>query len=293
MLQTFKKIEDLSRGNEINFLPGQNYVRFRMLIGVSVILFPVVVVLSGLWLWGIETQYSLSHYYFALSDPQKYVDLNPIRKWFCGFLFVVGAALTIYRGYSDRENQLLTVAGIGLLGVAIFPMQHDGRSDWAQWPFGNNYHGVSALVAALLVLFVMTFLHRETLDLLREKGVARVRSSKLPFGERQWISFDDFFDRFRSIYAGICLVTISLLLAVTILHVTGSGQKLGAYTIIILESLTVFGFGSYWLVKTWEIRDSDLDFEIAAARHEADRAQTEILRREHRTPAQGSSSLSQ
>lgn len=79
------------------------------LVALALVL-PVLLPL-GAKLAGIRHQGSLSAYYHALGPNGE-----SARHVFVGLLFVVGALLYLYKGYSHWENGLLNLAGLFVAG---------------------------------------------------------------------------------------------------------------------------------------------------------------------------------
>jgi hypothetical protein len=126
------------------------YTYLRLGLGGIALILPLFLWFVGLGWYGIPLQGSLSAYYFAspeqalvpepvrteLASPHD-VNLDaflfflsqtdavtPMRSWFVGALFVVGAFLIFYKGFTVPEDVSLNIAGFSALGVAIFPMAH-------------------------------------------------------------------------------------------------------------------------------------------------------------------------
>lgn len=71
-----------------------------------------------IWTWSVTNQTvpneSISGYYYAHKAW--------VGDFFVGALSAVGVCLVMYRGYTFWENQLLNFAGLGIIGVAFFPV---------------------------------------------------------------------------------------------------------------------------------------------------------------------------
>lgn len=117
------------------------YLRLHVAVGALGVLLPVILVVLGL-LEEATIQPSLSDYYHTL-EHDIYV----------GTLFAIGLFLVAYQGYPRSRGELLsdtwitTLAGIGALGVALFPNEVP------------NACGSTPLRAATLGTFRVAVLH--------------------------------------------------------------------------------------------------------------------------------------
>ena len=95
-------------------LIASNQVTYRIFLGILAISFPFILLVGG-FLSGEGLQTSISAYY--------HTGMGDI---FVGVLFVIGLALYFYEGYEKKDerisdNAVGNVAGIGAIGVALFP----------------------------------------------------------------------------------------------------------------------------------------------------------------------------
>ena len=79
------------------------YFGLRLGIVIASALLPIVLFFGGWLRGGLELQPSISDYYFAGGGV--------MRDWFVGTLCAVGVFLYLYKGFSDRENVALNIAG--------------------------------------------------------------------------------------------------------------------------------------------------------------------------------------
>lgn len=215
--------------------------------------FPVLLYVIGAY-HDIPLQNSMSHYYFAtpcesLSKPcdeaglvlfpqAKWVEpAFPMRVWFVGLLFAIGALLCLYSGFSKRENYLLNLAGIFAWGVALFPMGKDPTGPWWQH---INAHGVSALALFGCIAYVSWKCARDTLYLLPDE---RIR--------------DQYHKRYKLI--GIFMMSFPLTaLFVTFAYVVLDFGAFNKY-VFFAEALGVWTFALYWWVKSGELSQTGAD----------------------------------
>src|SRR5947209_5582516 len=98
------------------------YIHMRIGLAVLALLFPIGLYLIGLIAYGIAPQDSMSAYYFAQMSDQAMQYAFPMRVWFVGILWAIGAFLYLYRGFSTTEYRLLNIAGLAAIVVAVVPM---------------------------------------------------------------------------------------------------------------------------------------------------------------------------
>ena len=85
----------------VNKAIAENYRKLRTRIGIVALAFPIIVVAVGFY-WGIGLKPTLSDYYYAKDPIGGRIDIYPVRLWFCGLLFIVGAFLYKYEGFSPN-----------------------------------------------------------------------------------------------------------------------------------------------------------------------------------------------
>ncbi len=158
---------------------------------------------------------------------------GPMRNWFVGNLFFIGAAMFLMKGFSFWEDWALNFAGIAAPCVALIPMS---------WPCPtkglsiHSFHFPSAMAFFICAGFTCVFCSEKTLREAQKQG----KDSKV-------------IRLFRSayIFLGIAMVALPALAWIFAYH---SGHK-GFY----LEMSGVVAFGAYWLVKTYELHWSQIE----------------------------------
>jgi hypothetical protein len=118
---------------------------------------PVALWLGGLRTDGILLQDSMSAYYYT-----------GMRDVFVGALCAVGVALFAYKGFSRSEDRILSLAGVLVVCVALFPTRSG-----EQWTPANVMHVVAALGFFACLASVSVFRGSDTLSLLRDTERAR------------------------------------------------------------------------------------------------------------------------
>lgn len=180
--------------------------------------FPIILSLYGNLWWGLPPQDSLSAYYHA--------GFGVMRDWFVGMLFALGILLIVYRGFSDREDKLLNLAGGMAGGIAIFPMAWENYPGWMVGRF--SVHGVCAFGLFFSVGMVCWFCANDTLENSRQEPgvVAGFRRSYFVLG--------------------------SLMFALPVLVFILAQLQLGA-TILMAEGTGMWIFSAFWSLKTYEM----------------------------------------
>ncbi len=88
-----------------------SYLTLRQMIGVAGLLMPIVVRVGAYFFEGIVTTGSISAYYYT-----------GMRDIFVSTLVLVGALMACYRSPQRLDNFLGTAAGLGAIGIGLFPM---------------------------------------------------------------------------------------------------------------------------------------------------------------------------
>jgi hypothetical protein len=174
----------------------------------------------------VELQDSISAYYWAPDGPDA-----PSRNWFVGGLFAVAACLYLYKGFNTRENVALNLAGLFLVGVAVFPMdEYTCTVNCSRF----SVHGTSAVLMFLCLVYVVWFRSRDTLkkELLDEADAAR----------------------YRKAYAVIGLVMLASPLTAFVMNsIIGKGTSY----IFFIEAAGIWAFAAYWWTKSKEFKKSN------------------------------------
>lgn len=185
------------------------------------ILFPFLLWWGGL-LRGIPFQESISAYY--------HTSMGDI---FVGSLCAIGAFLYFYKGVSPRENIALNIAGIFIALVAFLPTEAPESLSCPVFtaPF---WHNLCAILFFIAIAYVCLFLAHQTLGELNNRQRAKVY--------RRW-------------YIGL---GIGMILFPSIIVVLNYIQAFKGF-IFFVELVAILNFSIYWIVKTFEIRESQLD----------------------------------
>jgi hypothetical protein len=211
------------------------YTTLRIGIIVLASALPLVLWIGGKILLDLALKQSLSAYYFS-----------GMRDVFVGVLFAVGAFLYLYKGFTTLENYALNLAGIFLVGVALFPK--DGIS------FGPiTLHGTLAVLFFLSIAYVCIFRASDTLSLISD-------ATKV--------------SRYRRTYKLLGWAMIASPIAAVVLTEFFQWGRAAKPTVFFVESAGVFTFATYWIVKSREIALTNserlaLKGEVVAPQHGA------------------------
>jgi hypothetical protein len=198
---------------------SSTYFTLRIGIAFIAILFPFILWIGGNLYSGLPLQDSMSAYYHAN------IGHGSMRDWFVGILFAVGVFLYLYKGYSSAENIALNVAGVLVVGIAIFPMKWNCVADCRKF----SVHGFFAVSFFLCIAYVCIRCASDTLSLIPDEELKR---------------------RFNRAYKLIGMVMISSPAIAFIF--SALLQKFSALTFYV-ELVGVLAFATYWLTKSREL----------------------------------------
>lgn len=204
------------------------YRRLRRAIGYLGIFLPVILVVLSLFkFFDTEVQPSISHYYFT-----------NLREIFTGTLCTVAFFLICYKGHGNKsiwknDNLLTNIAGFMALGVALIPTSPIYETDkiYILFPFDLEWlhYGFAAvlfLIFALLAINVFT--------------LGQDCDDDIP------VSIIDE----NNIYK-FCGYSILVFIAlIPILRFS--------YSTLIFEALSLFMFGTAWLIKGRALGDKGI-----------------------------------
>lgn len=235
------------------------FVWLRIGVGVIGLSLPVLLFGCGKAIYHVPFAGSMSAYYHATSncwepyDPSHpnrawHCDVKgapgtpsknppdgqgPLRNWFVGNLCFIGAAMFLMRGFSIAEDVLLDIAGLAAVGVALIPMS------WGDYASPRHLHMICAVTFFLCAGATCIFCSGKTLAELpeipgRAKVIARYKAAYFFLGTLMWA-------------APACVFFL----------LSGDWHQ-GFW----LEAAGVSAFGSYWLVKTFELRESEVERRV-------------------------------
>jgi hypothetical protein len=239
---TAKQIQDHVAGTYRNLRIGLAMMGFA---------FPLILGFVGYYWHGVPWQESMSAYYFAEAGDQgavpallKHMNIGPVnnvlfvtqqfdprtpmRSWFVGLLFVLGALMIVYKGFTHKEDVLLNLAGVSALGVALFPTGCENCP-------AITLHGVSAGLAFVFLALVAIVGAKQTLR--RDLGPVKTR-------------------RYQQIYVFTAVSMVVFPLVAWVIT-----QLLGAsnHFVFVAEGLGLWSFAAYWLFKSRELDETRAD----------------------------------
>lgn len=214
---------------------ADTYKAFRYGVAIIAFAFPLVLSVGGYLHASLPLQGSMSAYYHA--GDALHPGQGVMRNEFVGILFAVGAILFLYRGISRLEDNVLNLAGIFALGIALFPMTWpDDSVSKSEFFF---LHGACAVSFFVCLAIVCIFCASDTLSLIKDETKRkRYRQSYLIFG---------------------VLMLVLPLIAASLKFFA----PLREWTIFFVEVAGIYVFSAYWLIKSHEISQTDLDKRAA------------------------------
>jgi hypothetical protein len=122
----------MSAMTDIQKLMLSMFIHLRLGVGIIGLSLPFVLEIGG-WFNGVHFAGSMSAYYHATAqcslpkcangatqDPRcQEPGKGPMRNWFVGNLFFIGAAMFLIKGFSVWENWALNIAGTAAPCVAL------------------------------------------------------------------------------------------------------------------------------------------------------------------------------
>jgi hypothetical protein len=206
---------------------------YGLRVGLAAIGFslPVVVFLAGGLLHGEWLKPSISDYYYYKDGGLAFLTT---RDLFVAGLFAAGICLYLYKGFSNKENVALNLAGGFAALVATFPTT---KPD-ADGGIVSAIHGTAAVLFFLSIAYVSLFHSRDTLDLLPDP-------TRRPRYERSYR-----LTGIAMLASPVVAVALSFWL-----------ERLSPYKTMIffVETFGVWAFSAYWTVKTFEMRESSAE----------------------------------
>lgn len=200
----------------------ETYSLLRIGMALIGILFPLVLWWVGLFR-GVKLQGSISAYYHtSMGDV------------FVGSLCAIGVFLYFYKGVTTKENIALNFAGIFAVLVALLPTA--APSDLKCETFTAPYwHGTSAILFFVAIAYVSWFCASDTLNYVSNQSRQKLYSG---------------------LYKLLAIGMISLpLLSAFLLHLFNEKNII----VYVVEVIGVWVFSAYWILKTLEIRETQID----------------------------------
>ena len=206
------------------------YYGLRVGLAAIGIALPILVLLAGGVLHDVWLEPSLSAYYHTAPKQQWFTT----RDILVGGLLAASACLYLYKGFSNKENIALNLAGVFAVFVALLPV---AATDQVSGLI-SKLHGTSAVLFFLCIAYVSLARSRDTLHLLQDAA------------RRSW---------YEGLYTSTGLVMIvSPAAAVVLSFALEPTSRLRSVTFWV-ETLGVWSFAAYWIIKTGEMRESSAE----------------------------------
>lgn len=211
------------------------YVTLRYGMAALALAFPILLYALGKFK-GIDLENSMSHYYFSIAPDDATKKIFPMRPWFVGFLFAIGSAAYLYKGFSVKENNALNVAGVCAIGVAVFPMDPNCAANCM-----FSLHGTFAVLLFLCIAYVSIACAEDTLRFVQDETKRK---------------------HFRRVYK--TLGVLMIVSPVTAFLLSAFFQDYKKY-IFFIEAAGVCAFALYWWKKSDEMSLSGADKRALSA----------------------------
>ena len=225
----------MSRQTDIQKHITQTYINLRIGISVMALLLPVIL-FFGAWISdNFEAQGSISAYYHT-----------PLRNLFVGILISIGSFLYLYKGFSEKENFALNIAGALAIGIALLPTRIPEE-------IVNNYpdllppepftayvpHVICAFSFFAAIAYVCIYRSDDTVQLIQDPSTQK---------------------RYRNLYRAYGTLMIGLPLFAGVLSLLAVRE----FAIFIVEFVAVWVFAAFWLTKSREVKrqSQTLEYEI-------------------------------
>jgi hypothetical protein len=202
------------------------YRRLRRIIGILGISLPIVLVLLSIIVYttpGVRP--SISDYYYT-----------HFREIFTGTLCGVGLFLICYKGHNNpkiwkNDNFLTNIAGVMALGVAFFPTFPADRGEKiftlvasdATWLGWLHYSFAATLFISFSILAINVFTIGQNED---------------PSLKKSWMNENNIYR-----FCGYSILVFIGLIALS------AKVELFANSTLVFEALSLFAFGTAWLIK--------------------------------------------
>jgi hypothetical protein len=214
---------------------ASTYLSLRVGIGLIGAALPVVLWGGGLLLYDVPLQASMSAYYDTA-----------MRDVFVGALFAIGVALYLYKGFSVAEHVALSLAGLLLVCVALFPAQPMG-----DLVFGYDVHAIAGVLFFVCLAYVSLFRASDTLSLIRDTRRARLLQKV-----------------YRWLGVAMLVSPLAALAAERLWRPPGGEPSI----VFFAEAFGAWAFAAFWLVKSGELEATSADRAAAQGILEPSRA---------------------
>lgn len=189
-----------------------SYLFLRRAVGLIGIALPIVLIIGNKLVGGGDLGGSLSGYYYT-----------DMRDVLVGSMCAAGVFLIAYYGHNVVDNLASTLAGIGAIGLALFPTTPVNPTSW------DKTSGVLHLVFAGVFFLMLAYICLQLFT--RNDG-------EQPTGRK--------FQR-NAVYRVCGIVIIACLVLIALSKWLGFATSM--HLALWLECVAVWAFGIAWLVK--------------------------------------------
>jgi hypothetical protein len=177
-----------------------------------------------------------------------------MRNYFVATLVAIGLFLLLYKGFSKGENRLLDIAGICVLAIAFLPNSRDrGATDPADTFTSPHLHGLFAAAAFAAIGLVAIAFGPRTLDRVPEGAEAVI----IDRGPLRWsIPVNRRAFALAYLVIGVAMIVLPALCWL----LSGRDDS----WLFLAETVALWVFCAYWLLKTIEFRVSSLEDQAIA-----------------------------
>jgi hypothetical protein len=161
-----------------------------------------------------------------LQHTMSYYYHTAMRDVFVGLLFFLGLALFLYKGFTVFEDWALNVSRFSVVMAALIPTPDISGGNF-------SWHYVFTIVFFAFMAYVCTFRASDTLSLMSNE------------------TLKNFYNR---MYRLMGYAIVALILSLLLQKILGTRLY-----IFYFEAAAVIVFGSYWIVKSAEIRETDFE----------------------------------
>jgi hypothetical protein len=180
----------------------------------------------------------------TLLDSMSAYYYTSMRDTFVGALVSIGVFLYLYKGFSTKENWALSLAGAFAVGIALVATTAPGGVQSVR----STFHNAFGILFFFCIAYVAIFRAADTLSLIADRARA---------------------ENLRTVYRalGVTMAT-SPVVALVLSYALAPGSRCRSLTFFI-EMLAVWTFAAYWIVKSKEISETDVERLALAGKIEA------------------------
>jgi hypothetical protein len=228
---------------EAQDLIAHTYYGLRWGLAGLAFVFPIVLYVGGSWFRHQDLPTSISGYYHT-----------GMRNYFVATLVAIGLFLLLYKGFSKGENRLLNVAGICVLALTFLPTARDhGATDPAVTFTSPHPHGLFAAAAFAAIGLVAIAFGPRTLDRVPEGAEAVI----IDRGPLHWsIPVSR-----RAFALAYLTIGVAMIVLPALCWLVSRGDDSWLF---LTETVALWVFCAYWLLKTIEFRASSLEKQAIA-----------------------------